>query len=140
MALTSPTRLEASVRNHVLGTVACRTGQTALVANGNAQGPGRGVAAIVPLEVNWVLDAGAVVLICDDGSGVAQLPALASERVLARVAAADGVAAVAEMAVAFTVEAGVAAGAADANSTHLRVLSGVLQRQFWTGRTCGYSF
>ena len=135
MALTSPTRLEASVRNHVLGTVACRTGQTALVANGNAQGPGRGVAAIVPLEVNWVLDAGAVVLICDDGSGVAQLPALASERVLARVAAAAGVAAVAEMAVAFTVEAGVAAGAADANSTHLRVLSRVLQRPFWTGRT-----
>ena len=112
MALMSPTQLKASVRNHVLGTVAYRTGQTALVANGNAPGPtvverdgalaanvgvvevvgpgraarvvpGRGVAAIVHLEVNWVLDAGAVVLICDDGSGVAQLPALASERVLA---------------------------------------------------------
>ena len=87
MALTSPTQLEASVRNHVLGTVACRTGQPVLVANGNAPGPtvverdgalaanvgvvevvgpgraarvvpGRGVAAIVHLEVNWVLDAG----------------------------------------------------------------------------------
>jgi hypothetical protein len=87
MALMSPTQLKASVRNHVLGTVAYRTGQTALVANGNAPGPtvverdgalaanvgvvevvgpgraarvvpGRGVAAIVHLEVSWVLDAG----------------------------------------------------------------------------------
>ena len=124
------------------GALAANVGVVEVVGPGRAARvvPGRGVATIVHLEVNWVLDAGVVVLICDDGSGVAQLPALASERVLARVAAADGVAAVAEMAVAFTVEAGVAAGAADANSTHLRVLSGVLQRQFWTGRTCGYSF
>ena len=73
-------------------------------------------------------------------SGVAQLPTLASERVLARVAAAAGVAAVAEMAVAFTVEAGVAAGAAVVKLGALaRVVEGA-PMPFWTGRTCGYSF